>query len=109
MGSMSLKTVFWQFLTKAKQDKAFPSLCIGKNGPTAFYFDYDFWPENGLQSGTDLGPKITTKNGCFEAIFSHRHELGVFNPLGLTKNIKLPAVAGWESNLQMLNLVKLTF
>ena len=71
MGSMSLKTVFWSFLTKTKQDKAFPGLCIGKFCPTASYFGYDFCAENGLQRGTDLGPKILTKNGCCGALFSH--------------------------------------
>ena len=49
MSSMSLKAVFWSFLTKTKQDKELPSLFIGKFGPTASYFGYDFWAENGLQ------------------------------------------------------------
>ena len=60
------KNCFWSFLTKTKQDKEFPSLCIGKFGPTESYFGYDFWAENGLQRGTDLGPKI--KNGCCGAL-----------------------------------------
>ena len=58
---------------------------IGKFCPTASYFCYDFLTENGLQRSTDLGPKIITKNGCCRAIFSHWHDLGALDMLGLSK------------------------
>ena len=69
MGSISLKTVFWSFLTKPKQEKTlkYPTLVM-------------IFGLKMVSRGTDMGPKILTKNGCCGAIFSHRHDLGALNP-----------------------------
>ena len=47
---------------------------MGKLGPTASNFGYDFSAENGRQRGYVVGPKIITKIGCCWAIFSHIHD-----------------------------------
>ena len=84
-------------------------MSMGKLSPTAFDFGYDFWTENGLLRGSELDPKIITKIWCCMAIFSHRHDLGALDPT--QKSIfrdRLPEVVG-DSDLQMLNSVKLSF
>ena len=83
------KNCFWSFLTKTKQDKAFPSLCIGKFCPTATNFDYDFWAENGLLSGPELGLKIITQIWYSGAIFSHEHDFkDPLIPLSLERRVQ---------------------
>ena len=77
--------------------------------PTASNFCYHFLAKNGLPRGSELGPKITTEIWCCGAIFSHRHDLGALDPT--QKSIfrdRLPEVVG-DSDLQMLNSVKLDF
>ena len=37
-------------------------MSLGKFGPTASNFGYDFEAENGLLRGSELGPKIITHN-----------------------------------------------
>ena len=97
--------IFVVSYTKTRQDQAHLNHVYGKIWPTAPIFGYDFWAQVTASLETNFSPKITTKVGYS----------GIFSCLGLVRNDQktvfrdmLPIVRG-ESNLQMLNMVKLTF
>ena len=89
MCSPPLKVVFWSFLTKTMRDQAFPCHVYGKFGPATCNFCYDFWAENGLLSGPELGLKIITQIWYSGAIFSHEHDFkDPLIPLSLERRVQ---------------------
>ena len=65
-----LEIIFGSFLTKTKWDQTCKIMSMGKFGPTASNFGYDFEAENGPLRGSELGPKTIT----------HRYDIGKIYP-----------------------------